>query len=390
LRNLYVSPHLADGLLIADPKFASSANQVKGLIKEQFRMPTDISDDEMLAVIRDVLAGPDGKLPCTLFVFDEIQQYIGSEGSRSRQVYEIAEALSKRLDGRILLVGTGQSALHGEPELQKIVSRFPVRIHLSDTDVETVTRKMILLKKPDRIKVVKETLDTCDGEVSRHLRETDIGPRTEDRENLIADYPLLPVRRRFWEQVLRAVDPFGTAAQLRTQLRIVHEAAKSTGESMVGTVIPGDFIYEQIAQDLLQSGVLLREIHENIEQYRKDGSKDGQLRARLCSLIYLVGRLPREQGSDIGVRANADSLSDLLVEDLSAGSASLRKEVADTLKKMADAGKLMQIGDEYRMQTKQSSAWEGDFQERRSRLLQNDQQMASLRADKLRQKCERL
>ena len=149
-------------------------------------------------------------------------------------------------------------------------------------------------------------------------------PRTEDRENLVAEHPLLPVRRRFREQVLRAVDLFGTAAQLRTQLRIVYEAARSTGDSPVGTVIPGDFIYEQIAQDLLQSAVLLREIHEN----------------------------------------------------------------ADTLKRMADAGKLVQIGDEYRMQTKQSSAWEGDFQERRSRLLQNDQQMASLRADKLREKCD--
>jgi hypothetical protein len=388
LRHLYVSPHLADGLLIADPNFAPSASQVKGLIKEQFLKPTDITDDEMLAVIRDVLAGPDGKLPCTLFVFDEIQQYIGDSAERSRQVYEIAEALSKHLDGRVLIVGTGQSALTDTPLLQKVAGRFPVRIHLSDSDVETVTRKMILLKKPDRINVVKQTLDTCDGEVSRHLRETDIGPRTEDRENLVADYPLLPVRRRFWEQVLRAVDPFGTAAQLRTQLRIVYEAARSTGESPVGTVIPGDFIYEQIAQDLLQSGVLLREIHENIEQHRKDGSKDGQLRARLCSLIYLIGRLPREQGSDIGVRANADSLADLLVEDLPAGSAALRKEVADTLKKMTDAGKLMQIGDEYQMQTEPGRAWEGEFQERRSRLLQNDQQMASLRADKLRQKCD--
>jgi hypothetical protein len=78
---------------------------------------------------------------------------------------------------------------------------------------------MILLKKPDRINAVKEKLDKSDGEITRHLRETRIGPRTEDRENLVADYPLLPVRRRFWEQVIRAVDPFGTAAQLGTQLR---------------------------------------------------------------------------------------------------------------------------------------------------------------------------
>ncbi len=387
LRHLYVSPHIAEGLLAADPDFASSAKEVRSLIKEQFHKPDDISDDEMLAVIRDVLVGKDGKLPCTLLAFDEIQQYIGSEGERARQVYELAEALAKHLDGRVLLVGTGQSALHDTPELQKIAGRFPLRLHLSDTDVETVTREMILLKQPDRIPVIKQTLDECHGEVSRHLRETDIGPRTEDREILAADYPLLPVRRRFWENVLRAVDPGGTAAQLRTQLRIVFEAAKETADAPVGTVIAGDFIYEQIAQVLLQSGVLLREIHEGIEEHRKAGA-DGDLRARLSSLIYLIGRLPREQGANAGVRANAETLADLLVEDLQAGSGQLRSQIEDTLEQMAETGKLMKIDKEYRLQTKQSSAWEGEFQEHRSRLLRNDQQISSLRSARIKSECE--
>ena len=41
----------------------------------------------------------------------------------------------------------------------------------------------------------------------------------------VPDYPLLPVRRRFWERVLHSVDPTGTTAQMRTQLSVVHEAA---------------------------------------------------------------------------------------------------------------------------------------------------------------------
>jgi len=182
----------------------------------------------MIRVMRDVLVGADGSVPCTLLVFDEVQQYIADSSERSRQVYEIAEAIEKHLDGPVLLVGTGQSALTDTPLLQKNAGRFPVKLHLSDTDVETVTRKMLLLKKPDRLPAVKEILDTCGGEISRHLRETNIGARTEDRDILAADYPLLPVRRRFWESVLRAVDPGGATAQLRTQLRIVYEAVRSS------------------------------------------------------------------------------------------------------------------------------------------------------------------
>ena len=151
LRHLYVSPHIADGLLAADPDFAASAKEVRSLIKDQFQKPDDISDEVMLSVIRDALVGSDGKLPCTLLAFDEIQQYIGDEPDRSRQVYEIAEAIAKHLDGRVMLVGTGQAALHDTPLLQKIAGRFPVRLHLSDTDAETVTREMVLLKHPDRI-----------------------------------------------------------------------------------------------------------------------------------------------------------------------------------------------------------------------------------------------
>jgi len=82
----------------------------------------------------------------------------------------------------------------------------------------------------------------------------------------------------------------------------------------------------------------LREIHESIEEHRRRGG-DGELRARLCSLIYLIGRLSREQGADRGVRANAEALADLLVEDLQAGSAQLRNQVSAVLKQMAETGK---------------------------------------------------
>jgi len=154
LRHLYVSPHIAEGLLAADGSYKSAAD-ARAAIRDQFRTPDIIEDDDFEAIVRDVLIGSDGKLPCTLLAFDEIQQYIGDESDRSRQVYEIAELIEKHLDGRVLLVGTGQSALHDTPLLQKIAGRFPVRIHLSDTDVETVTREMILLNMtaPHRLKI---------------------------------------------------------------------------------------------------------------------------------------------------------------------------------------------------------------------------------------------
>ena len=43
---------------------------------------------------------------------------------------------------------TGQNALSGTPLLQRLQGRFPVTVELQDTDVEQVTREVVLKKKP--------------------------------------------------------------------------------------------------------------------------------------------------------------------------------------------------------------------------------------------------
>ena len=79
------------------------------------------------------------------------------------------EACSKRFGDRLLFLGTGQTALSGTPALQRLQGRFTVNVELSDTDVETVTRRVVLAKRPDRVNDVKAILDGNSGELDRHL-----------------------------------------------------------------------------------------------------------------------------------------------------------------------------------------------------------------------------
>lgn len=382
LNDLYVSPVLAKSLLSADPDFAPSEKEVRAQIKAQFPRPTDVSDAEMTSAIEDALDSS-GKPPCTLIVLDEVQQYIGESTDRAYRVQEVAEACSKRFGARILFVATGQTAITGTPQLQKLQARFRLAVELSDADVDTVVRKIVLAKKPDKVPTVRKLLEECSGEISRHLNGTKITPRPEDRDVLVPDYPLLPVRRRFWELAMRAVDPTGTKAELRNQLTNVFEAVRATAEKKLGTVVPADFLYDQNKTQIVQTGALLREIQEVIERL-DDGSDLGRLKSRLCALIFLIGKLPREAGSDAGVRANPDTLADLLVEDLTAGSAELRRSIPPLLAELAEAGTVMAMGDEYRLQTRESAAWEGEFRNRLSRILNDDSTLASERAELLR------
>lgn len=385
LHDLYVSPILAKAVLDADTSFAADLKSARAALRAQFPVVEDISTNEFIRLVREVLS-VDGQIPCTVIVLDEIQLFIGNDPGRSTDVQEVAEALCKQLDSRVLLIGAGQTALAGNvPLLQRLTGRFTIPVELSDADVETVTRRVVLAKKADKKKSIEDTINAHAGEINRQLAGTRIAACAEDRDIIVDDYPLLPVRRRFWEHVLRAVDVPGTASQLRTQLKIVHEAVRQTAEEDLGTVVAADFIYEQISPDLRKTGILLREIDETIRNL-DDGTPDGRLAQRLCGLIFLIRKLPLEAVADIGVRATPEMLADLMVSDLANDGTELRKHIPRVLKLLADpppeserpswlrkamqdkGALLIEIEGEYSLQTRESSEWDREFRNRQTKL----------------------
>ena len=380
--NLKLSIVLAEALVEADAKYGTPAN-AQAAIRAEFPDVTSPTVEQSLEVIRQIL-GKGGKLPCTLLVVDEIQQFIGQGIPRANDLQEIAEHCCTDLDNRLLLVGTGQSALNSTPALQRLQARFAVRVQLSDADVEGVIRKTVLRKKPEREVDIQRCLDAYQGEMARHLQTSRLAITQADDPFLVADYPLLPTRRRFWERVLRNTDHSGTKAQLRSQLQIVFEAARQTATADLGTVVTADFIYDQVSADLLNSGELEREYDEIIRKQR-DGSPDGALRSSLCALIFLIGKLPRTPGADDGVRATAETLIDLLVADLKSDRPKLEQKVPDLLKRLVDAGQIMAVESEYRLQTREGARWTHDFNRRRTAVLNDDARINDKRSELLRE-----
>src|SRR5450759_30196 len=354
LNNMYVSPILAESLLIVDPTYASNQVEVRKFLRAQYApIQEEISDDEMLRTMEDVLylqSTSPGQLPCTLIVCDGLQQFIGQESKRSFEVQTVVEMCCSHFGTRLLFVATGQVAIQCTPLLEKLQGRFTNQVILSDTDVEEVVRNVVLQKFPAQMGPLQVVLDSVRGEIDRHLANTKIGPRATDAQKLIPDYPLLPVRSRFWELFLRIIDKHGTTGQMRTQLRIVHEAIKEIADKPVGTVVAADVIYHHLKINMLQSGMLLRDMETKVALL-DDGTEPGKLRSRLCATVFLIGKIPAETLEANGLRCDVATLADLLVEDLITGSASLRQRIPELLQKLVDDRILVQIGDEYRIQT---------------------------------------
>ncbi len=368
LHNLYVSPVVANALIDADASFAADVRSARQLLTRQFPpLKTDISTEQFIEAARHALS-PNGELPHTVLVLDEVQQYINEAQDRSAALTEVAEAVQTQFDSRVMLVGAGQSALSaGTPALLWLRDRFRIAVELTDADVEAVTRKVLLHKRPSAGPEIDGMFDAHAGEVARHLQGTRVASRPEDAADRVADYPLLCTRRRFWEACFQAVDAAGSHSQLRSQLRILHDSLASVADRPLGATVPASDLFDALAPSLVSTGVLLNELNTRIQKL-DDDSEQGRLRRDLCGLVFLIGKLPRQEGTDLGVRANANTLADLLIDDITADSGPRRHAIAGTLEALAGDGVLMKVGDEYRLQTTEGAEWDRAFRERRQAL----------------------
>jgi hypothetical protein len=353
--NFYVAEGLHKALILAKPDLFSSPMTCVETLNNLFPCVQDISSDDMVKAIQQALTKK-GVFPLTLIVLDEVQAYIGENSQRSEEVKEAVEACCKNIGGKLLFIGCGQTAMSGTSNLKKLEGRFTIRVELSDADVDVVIRQVLLAKKADAISPIEQMMQTNLGEISRHLSGTTIGHRQDDIPYFVQDYPILPVRRRFWENTRHVLDKTGTDSQLRNQLSMVHKVIRANLDEPLGHVVPADYLYFDSATGMLQSRTLPRNVHEKTMSWRK-GSEDERLTARACGLVFLINKLAGSN-VEIGIKATVDTLADLMVEDLSQGSSALRGKLPGLLKKCE---LLMRVGDEYRIQTPDWTAWNDDF-----------------------------
>lgn len=389
VQDLYVSPVIARGLLDVDPTLGSSVKEVRELLKAQFPPTTkDVTEDEMFNVMDDVLrlqSTTPGKLPLTLVVLDEMQQYIGDDNYKALDVQHIVQRCSARFESTVLFVATGQSALTATPTLQKLIDRFPLPVELSDNDVETVVREVVLRKKPEHVPLLRSTVEASAGEIDRHLGGTRFAPRAEERPKLVADYPVLPNRWRLWSEMLRAVDRAGKSGLVRSQLGLIHGGVRAAANRPVGNVIGADYLFfdDRAHVDMLMSGVLLREVDDFIQRMMIEGG-DSAIKGRLCALIFLISQMSQlVLGGQTGLRATAPFLADLLVEDLADDGARLRKSTPELLEELVAEGRIVQDGDAYRLLTQEDAEWEKDYRTRLASVRDDAARISQLRAERL-------
>lgn len=385
IRSFMLSPRFADAVLKSRPDLATDNKALSQLLKAQFPEPPPVTVDTLESMVRDALMLGRKEIPLTLIVLDEVQQFIRQDPSLTLKIQTITERLSGRFDGRILVVGTGQQALSDVKDLQKLLDRFPVQIALGEADVDSVVRKTVLRKKPEAEPAINTMLKADAGEISRHLRGSKLAHSVNDDDDAVLDWPLLPSRRRVWERILRELDRTGLGGTLRGQLRTTLDAAKTYADKDLGHAVPVDFLYSRFADEAFNAGLLPAETRNRIEMLR-NGSGDSPLKARILMLVYMLGRIAGE--ADLhGVRAQPETITDLLTIDL-AGEPDLRRKVSLLLTALQEDGAVIEVGGEWRLQTKESAEWEAAYRAEQAAQINDQASISRTRREFLDQAIE--
>ncbi|KAF0128492.1 MAG: hypothetical protein FD155_3234 [Bacteroidetes bacterium] len=384
IQNLFMSETLAKSILQLKPDLAENPAKLLDFIAAQFPRVESIGREDFIKTIKEeILPLSFGeKIPCTIIILDEVQQFIGQDPDLADNVQFLAEDLCSRFDGKFLLAGTGQNALTDTPILQKLMARFRVPIQLSNTDIQTVIRKTILDKKPSGVAPISSKMDASLGEISRNLEGSVFGFVNDDKNTLVADYPLMPSTRKFWYKVLQVTDVAGTSGQLRNQLRLIDDSLKSLAEKELGFVVPADFIFTQNRSDLIQAGLLLNDT-SNIIQGKKAKGGDSEIEGRILSAVFLLDQVISNI-PDTGLKSNENTIADLLIDNLNGNADAFRTKLKALIKNLVDEKVLMPINDEFKLQTKIGAEWEQEFSKQFIKLSSSgEDQIQSLRREKM-------
>ncbi len=382
LANMFVSPPLHQALRQIFPDTFIENSDVGSLLLAAYPPREDVTNTELVEGFRKALTNEQKHFPLTLIVLDEVQQYIGNDETRSLAVQEAIETVSKRFEGRVLFVATGQAAISSTDKLNKLEGRFRVRVQLRDEDIDEVVRTVVLEKHNSATPRLNGIYDRNNGELSRHLAETKIGKQPNDQQDFPRDYPILPTRRRFWEHALRALDSTSVQSQLRNQLSLVHTVAISNLDEPLGHVAPADALFFDSAENLVQRRELPRNVYEFTLKHEHSSDADKRLTARAVGIVYLINRVQKDtEAANIGIKADIPTIADLLVVDIEQGADRLRAKLPRLI---SECDLLDEIDGEYVIRTEESARWRDAYLAERSRTLNDQIRLTSERNERLR------
>ena len=323
-----------------------------------------------------------GKRTRTVFVLDEIGQWIGDNLDRLYHLQALAEEAAIKGKGRIWLIVTThedmstiiETAISLRPDTKKIESRFRYPFSLTTENIELVLQDR-LLKKNIQGKTALEELYNINSGMLRGIGQladsTQILPSCT-LENFVAYYPFLPYHIHIIPDIVKSLRSQGgrgeqLSGSTRTLLAITQDIIRAGRrkylELELGELVTFDEVFENLADD----GEIHPDIRSEIKKIEKSVPEAIEYTRKVAEVLYLVRELPY-------VLRTSDNISRLLIENTSEDLTTIKPKVENNLVKLIDAEMVAQAGNEYEFLTGERRNFEKEVRTRRNQIKHQDRQ----------------
>lgn len=203
-----------------------------------------------------------------VFVIDEVGQFVARDIGKMLDLQGIVQSLGRVGRGRIWLVVTSQEKLNelvggldgSRPEFARLMDRFPLQVHLEQSDISEVTSRRVLSKTADAQKLLRKLYEEHRGRLADHTRVTaDFRLPELTAESFIDLYPLVPYQIELIINIVSGLRTRGSAnkhvgganrtiIKLAQQLLVSEPANLASQE--VGALARLDQIYDLVATNI--------------------------------------------------------------------------------------------------------------------------------------------
>lgn len=289
-----------------------------------------------------------------VFFADEISQFIDGRKALLLQLQQIVTGFRDVCKDKVWLICTAQLDLsemldtcavnEASDDFGKIKGRFEIRVTLKGTNVDFITKKRILEKKPeceiDLRNAYKETKAAIDAQY-----ELPTAYETyPDADAYVDAYPFVPYQFKLVAQVFNAFQIKGyidreVKDNARSVLNVTFAVAKETRENDVGTFVSFDQFYgTMFANGLSAPG---QRALKNAADIATTYEKDAAFARRVVNVLFMVCNLDAPVLQTFP--ATVENVTTLLLRDLDTPRLTVKHEVEAVIRYLCDKNVLQTL-----------------------------------------------
>lgn len=285
-----------------------------------------------------------GKNNRLFLIIDEVGQYIAENSKVIGYLQGIETAFDRIGKGKLWVAVSSQNRLDqicdeyltNADEINKIIDRFEVRMHLTPENLDKVINQRVLKKKADACRQVEKIYDDNKGKLISILEFNEYNKPLPKfiKEDFVNSYPFMPYQIKVIQPIFyNIISTTSVNKKLSGTNRSMIKATQGVlidqeinlKEGQVGELVTFDMIFSQ-TKDFLDG-----QLQENIEEAVQLDRDKGEMMVKILKILYLLDK-------DDHLKKNKETIAKLLISNVTTDYSELSKDVIYCLDKLFKHG----------------------------------------------------